>query len=314
MWKFKKPGYNNPFFGNIGKKTLAVIIAISLWIVANLEFDIERNINIPIHFVNLKNDLVIVNKPPEKINLRMRGPRSKLSSFATSNISINYDLQDFKDGKRKINIRRDDVDVPREVQLITISPVEIDLEIDKLVSKKVEIIPLIDNPDKGYEIVDTPKIEPSKVLLKGPEQVLNKLNEVYTTKISLEGEKSNFTIQVPLQLPSPLIQLPDNQLVKVTIDINEIVLIKEFKEVEIILKNFEDKKYEIISELKVDLIFEGPYNLINSLKSEDLEIFIDAINIKNKKLNKLDINVIYPNPESIKLTKISPEKIRIIFY
>ncbi len=244
----------------------------------------------------------------------MRGPRSKLSSFATSNISINYDLQDFKDGKRKINIRRDDVDVPREVQLITISPVEIDLEIDKLVSKKVEIIPLIDNPDKGYEIVDTPKIEPSKVLLKGPEQVLNKLNEVYTTKISLEGEKSNFTIQVPLQLPSPLIQLPDNQLVKVTIDINEIVLIKEFKEVEIILKNFEDKKYEIISELKVDLIFEGPYNLINSLKSEDLEIFIDAINIKNKKLNKLDINVIYPNPESIKLTKISPEKIRIIFY
>ena len=31
----------------LGKKTIAVVIAIMLWIVANLEFDIEKNLQHP---------------------------------------------------------------------------------------------------------------------------------------------------------------------------------------------------------------------------------------------------------------------------
>ena len=314
MWNINKADKTNPFFGNIGKKTLAVIIAISLWIVANLEFDIERNIQVPLNFVNLKTDLVIVNKPPENIDLRIRGPRSKLSSFANSNISINYDLKDFKKGSNKINVKTEDVNFPRGVQLITISPIEFDLDVDKIISKKINIKPQIDNPDKGYEVLNSPVLEPSKLLVKGPEGVVNNLNEIYTTKISLEGEQSKFSIQVPLQLPSSLIEFPDEQLVKVTVDIQEIILEKEFKDLDIELINFDDLSYNIRSNLKSDLIFVGPYNLINNLKSEDINLFIDANTKTNKKLNSLIINVTYPNPEFLKLTNISPKTVDVVFY
>ena len=314
MWNLRNSDQINPFFGNIGKKTLAVVIAIALWIVANLEFDIERNIKVPLNFVNLKKELVIVNKPPENIDLRIRGPRSKLSSFANSNISINYDLKDFKRGQNKINVKTEDVNFPRGVQLITISPIEFDLQVDKVISKKVNIKPQIDNPDKGYEVLNSPELEPSKLLVKGPEKELNKLDEIYTTKISLEGEQSKFSIQVPLQSPSPLIEFPEEQLVKVTVDIQEIILEKEFKDLDVDLKNFDNKSYNIRSNLKSDLIFVGPYNLINNLKSEDIKLFIDANTRGSGKLNKLQINVTYPNPEFLKLTSIFPKTIDVIFY
>ena len=61
----------NPFFKNFGKKTIAVVIAIMLWIVANLEFDIEKTYNIPVKYTNLNPNLIITNNPPEPASKKL---------------------------------------------------------------------------------------------------------------------------------------------------------------------------------------------------------------------------------------------------
>ena len=66
----------NPFFKNFGKKTIAVVIAILLWIVANLQFDIEKTFNIPVKYTNLNPDLIITNNPPDEISYKIKGPRT----------------------------------------------------------------------------------------------------------------------------------------------------------------------------------------------------------------------------------------------
>ena len=60
-----------PFLNNIGKKVLALVIAISLWLVANLQHDIEKNIVIDVNYANLPPGLIVVNNPPEKLKLRV---------------------------------------------------------------------------------------------------------------------------------------------------------------------------------------------------------------------------------------------------
>jgi len=47
-------GNKTPFLNNIGKKVLALVIAISLWLVANLQHDVEKNIAIDINYATLR--------------------------------------------------------------------------------------------------------------------------------------------------------------------------------------------------------------------------------------------------------------------
>ncbi len=313
MWKINISKDSNPFFLNLGKKTIAIVIAIALWIVANLEFDIERNIEVPINFVNLDKSLIVVNDVPKNVSLRARGPRSELSNFADSNLNLTFDLAAVQNGSSKIDVQTEKLTIPEEVQIVTISPGEFEVEVDKIVSKSVVVNPIIGEPDRGFEISGSPLVTPSKVVVLGPERLLSKLDSINTSRISLNGETSKFTIQVPLQLPSSLIQTQKEQLARVIVELNQVVLEKEFRNVEISLKNFNELSYEIDSNLKADVVFDGPYNIINSLKSDDIEVFLDGSDIskEKKKSENLKVNVIYPYPDSLKLTKISPETVKI---
>lgn len=313
MWKLKLTKDNNPFFSNLGKKTLAVVIAITLWIVANLEFDIERNIEIPMNYTNLSEKLIVVNDIPRHLNLRLRGPRSQLSAFADSNVNFTFDLANIQEGISTLDIKSDQLSVPEDVQVVTISPGEFDVQIDKIAAKTVNVNPVVEKPGEGFEIRGDPVVSPPKVNIRGPEDLILGIDSVNTSNISLKGEKSRFTIQVPLQLPSPLVEVENNELVRVTVNLDAIILEKEFRNMEIKLNNFNNIDYKTDSKLEADLLFGGPYNLINNLKSEDIDVFLDGrdLDIGNNKSVDLEVKVDYPYPDSINLKNISPNTVNI---
>ncbi|MCH9024147.1 MAG: hypothetical protein IH931_02330 [candidate division Zixibacteria bacterium] len=112
----------------MGKKVLALVIAISLWLVANLQHDVEKNIAIDINYANLPPGLRVVNNPPEKLNVRVRGPRSQLSSITSQNMLFTIDLSNISSGMSKFEIGTDQITPPRDVQVTGISPAEIKIE------------------------------------------------------------------------------------------------------------------------------------------------------------------------------------------
>lgn len=313
MWKPNLTKDDNPFFSNLGKKTIAIVIAITLWIVANLEFDIERNIEVPINYTNLSERLIIVNDVPRHINLRLRGPRSQLSEFAESNANFTFDLFNIQEGISTLDIKSEQLSVPEDVQIVTISPGEFDVQIDKVAAKTVGVNPVVEKPGEGYQIKGDPVVSPPEVTIKGPEDVISGIDFLNTSSISLKGENARFTIQVPLQLPSPLVEVENMELVRVTVNLDSIILEKEFKNVDINLNNIEGAGYESDKSLKADLLFSGPFKLINNLKSEDIDVYVNAgiIDGENRKSAELKVEVKYPHPDSIELKKITPEKVGI---
>ncbi|MGI9534848.1 MAG: CdaR family protein, partial [Thermodesulfobacteriota bacterium] len=156
-YKLKNLDVINPFFKNFGKKIIAVIIAILLWIVANLEFDIEKSFYVPVNYSNLSERLIVTNNPPQEVSFKVKGPRSELSTLTSSNSLITIDLAGFSNGVSNIQVQTDIMNLPREIDVISVSPSEISLDIDKLITKDVKIHPILDPPDKGYVIEDEPK-------------------------------------------------------------------------------------------------------------------------------------------------------------
>ena len=296
------------FTTNIGKKILAITLAIILWIIANFEQDIEKNIEIDIQYNDLSPDLIIKSAPPESLNLRIRGSRTKLSILKTENYSYPISLNKVASGVSKFNIRTEQIRIPG-VNIIGLSPSEIKLEIDHLIIKKVKINPKIGLPDIGFNVVGTPKVQPSSVKISGPKSILSELQFINTDEVKIEGEQTNFTIEVPLKTNSPLLKiLSDDEVVKITINIQETIIEKEFKKLGINIIDIENMNYKILGKQSVDLLFEGPYSKIKELSSEDIKVTASAKGITSKRgiKHKLSLQVDYPNKEDIRLVRITP--------
>jgi len=309
----KQLDVSNPFFKNFGKKTIAVVIAIMLWIVANLEFDIEKTFNIPVKYTNLNSGLIITNNPPDEISYKIKGPRTELSTLISSTSVINVDLSQFTTGVSNIRVESDSMNLPKEVDITSVNPAEITIDLDKLVSKKVNVEPVFEKLEKGFQIMGALDYSPKSIEITGPKQMLAKIDSIETRPISLEGEKSNFSIEVPLQLPNKLVTAKDDEQVKVSFDIQEENLAKEFNNIDIIFKNFNDLDYTATKDAKAMIIFDGPYSIINNLSSKDIEVYVDARDIRsaNSGNHKLRVKVDYPNPDNLNLYKLTPETIEI---
>ncbi|GJM15194.1 MAG: hypothetical protein DHS20C13_05210 [Thermodesulfobacteriota bacterium] len=304
----------NPLLNNIGKKVLAIVIAISLWLVANLQHDIEKNIAIDVNYANLPPGLVVVNAPPEKLNLRVRGPRSQLSSITAQNMLFTIDLSNISGGMSKFEIGTDQITPPRDVQVTGISPAEIKIEADKLAEKKVKVEPSIGPPEVGYEIIGKPEVSPSTTSIEGPKNLLSKINSITTDPVSVKGEKSKFTIEVPLRSPYSIVNILGDNTVKVTIDIKEKTLEKEFNDLNISYINFDEFDFETNGNIATELAFEGPFSIINNLNSNDIELYVDGSDINKTNQNKkhtLKVGVNYPYKDILKLTKQTPKTIEI---
>ncbi len=306
-------GSKNVFLKNIGKKTLAVAIAIALWFVANIEHDVEKSIAINVNYLNLPAELIIVNKPPERLNIRVRGSRTQLASLSPRNIAFTLDLGNSPPGISKFEIQTDQIKTPRGVLVTGITPAEIKIDIDQIVQKDVTVKPVIVGPpDTGYELIGSPVAQPSKVQIKGPRSIVSQISSVPTDTVSITGVKSKFTIQVPLKSPQPLVYILKNDIVRVTVDIREQTVEKQFNDIDIQFVNFDGSEYEPLGPLKAELKFEGPYSIIRDLNSDDIQVYVDGSNLKNSgRPVRLQVNVTYPFKESIILRKKVPSTIEV---
>lgn len=307
-------GEKEPFIKDAGKKVLALLIALTLWFVANLQHDVEKYISIDINYANLPKGLIIVNNPPENLNIRVRGPRSQLSSLSPKDMVFTVDLSNLTMGTSMFEIRTDQIVPPRDVQVTAISPSEINLDVDRLAQKRVGVEPVIEPPDTGFEITGSTQVTPESVEIRGPEKLLKRIKSVGTDPVSLKGEKSKFTIEVPLRSPYSLVEITDGNTVKVTVDLSEKIMEKEFNNLDINFVNFDDLDYETDESIVTELAFEGPFSIINNLNSKDIELYVDGSGIKSSgsgKTHKLTVSVDYPHKDVLKLTKQSPKTIAV---
>jgi len=318
----KKPyqsdrGDNNktttPLFSDMGKKLLAVMIAISLWLVANLQHDIDKNVNIDINYANLPPGLIIANNPPEKLTVRMRGPRSQISSATSEKMLFTIDLSNLGEGVSRFDVTTDQIIPPRDVQVTGVSPAELEVYIDKLSDKNIKVVPSLGPLKPGFEIIGEPEVVPSEAKIRGPASLISKINSITTDPVQLEGEKAKFTIEVPLRSPYSLVKVVGNNTVRVTVDIMERTLEKEFNNLAINFVNFEDFDFKADGNIVTELSFEGPFSIINNLNSEDIELLVDGSNINtgNTKTHKLKVTVNYPHKDLLKLKRQSPKTIEI---
>ncbi len=188
------------------------------------------------------------------------------------------------------------------------------LDIDTVLEKFVSVRPDIGQPAAGHRMEGEARAEPSTVRIRGPRKVIRDINMVTTSPVSIEREKSAFSVDVGVVSPDSRVEFSETKTVKVTVNIVEVTVEKTFRDLEVEMRNIPENATYSMDPAKADIRFHGPLSLINGLHSEDIKIYADAQSagtLEEGEQKKVNLLYSYPQSDKIEVKTVNPEKVKI---
>lgn len=207
-------------FRNLGTKVLALAIACATWWVVSgdrRERISERSYRIPLSVVNIPLGTVIVSPLPDAVDVRVRGPFTPLRQLDPSKLDAVLDLIEAQPGERRYLIAPEDINVPQNVEVVSIAPAEIRVVLDTVAEKQVPILAdLTGRPAAGWILEDV-TAEPRSARIAGPAGTLAKTAGVRTEPVSIEGREGSFAVPTTLAAQAPGVRVRESQIVTVRV-------------------------------------------------------------------------------------------------
>lgn len=188
----------NWFLKNIDIKLLSLFLAIIIWLyIAGGENPMVENfIDISLTQTNLGEDLVI-KEFPTNVSVGIRGPKNIINNISSHQINGIVNFSEIsKEGLYKLKV---EVTPPKKTQITRIIPSEIKVEVEKVLTKEVEVeYSLIGVPGKGYSLTDEPQFNPSKVKIIGAQSVLENIKQIICA-IDISGIKEGLSRKIKVK-------------------------------------------------------------------------------------------------------------------
>ena len=205
-------------------KILSVFLALTLWFVVSAprrESIYERAYAVPLTLVGMPRDYVITTPVPDTVSVRLRGRASDLRSLSSSNLEVPLDLRTVVAGDITITIRPQAVNVPQNVEVVSLDPSRVRFRVEEVRQKVVAIRAfLVGEAPAGY-IVGDATLEPDQALVSGPASQIRNLTEVATERVIMTGRTATFVQPVAVVSDSSLIRIVEPLMTQVTVPVIE---------------------------------------------------------------------------------------------
>lgn len=213
-------------FRGTGLRIVALIAAIVIWFGVSSERReqlLERSYQVPIALVGVPRDVIVMEPVEESLSVRLRGPLKALRSLSSQNLEITLDMRDAKPGTLRALIRPQALNVPPNVEVISLEPTSISFRIESRRNKNVAIRPyFVGQLSEGLVYSEESlRIEPPTALVSGPASAIRELDEVFTDRIVLTGRSQSFRQTVGVVSDVPLVRVLEPQTTAVTVEIAE---------------------------------------------------------------------------------------------
>lgn len=207
---------------SLGLKLLALFLACVVWFIVSAprrERATERAFAAPLAIASLPRDLVITNQIPDTVSVRLRGRVSDLRALSSQNLEVTVDVSWVQAGEATITLRPQAINVPADVDVVSIDPNKLRFRIEQLRQKVVRVRPLlIGNPPSGYRVGD-PTVIPDQALISGPASQVRNVADVATERIIMTGRTETFAQSAAVVSDSPFVRIIDPVAVQVTVPV-----------------------------------------------------------------------------------------------
>lgn len=291
---------------NLLIKILVLIIAILLWVQQTLQKNHEIEINLPIILKNLPAQYTVEQSEFPEITVSIKAKGFDLLFSRLSQLNFEVDASNFRYGKNQIILSKKNINYPKRANLDILNinyDNDLFVNVDKVVEKMkpVEIV-FATADDESFFIANKITNEKQRVLVKGPQEIINKIDVIKTEPIT-QKMISNNKITANLLTPDPKISLDKKQVV---FNVTQTKIIN--KTISLIPIKFPETEKITIIPQKVSVMISGPEDIVENLTNYSFEAHLDLQNIK-----KGFTGVTFDLPSGVKLIEYTPQRIQVSY-
>ena len=210
-------GIRNWMVDNLGLKLLSLGLAVFLWAVVLGEQKVEVVVNIPFELA-LSPGLVLTNDPPETLQVRLRGPKTLVTTLSPGEVQLAKFPGKLVEGENLLSIPPSAIQVPRGIDVLEVDPRRVRVVLEAITERVLQVQARLEGALPDGFVLRGVFPAPDRITVSGPRSQLRRLTALSTTPISLDGHTSSFSTKAALEVPGP--QFKINQAsVSVQVDI-----------------------------------------------------------------------------------------------
>lgn len=306
---------NKGFFqNNLSLKLVSLLIGFLIWFYAFVQEELTMTIPVQVNILIKGEESSYLIYDGSKIDIDFSGKRKDfmlikfLKKFPVYEIKIEDDYF----GEREENLTFENVFVPPQINL---TPLKfkgkkfLRFYIDKKVTKDVPIVlkfkGMLNQKISFYKDIE---LDPKRVLVSGPEKLLNNINYLESEEIDLSKLKKSQSLKVKLRSSDEFIEYK-NSIITVKFYIEKKVT-KEFKNVPVLFIN-RNRNLKITPDSLTAIVeIEGPESIIKNMLPGELTLTVDLSGIEKKGVYILRIN--QPMKEFVKIKNMNPSEVKVL--
>ena len=289
---------------------IAFLAALLLWSLATSQNLSKVNFFVNLSITEIPEDYIISERYDNTVNIRAAGPESILSKLTSYDFSAVYKMPDIvKPGDFSFKIDPTDIDGPSGVEVESVSPSLIRIYLDRTVKKTLDIkLDIVGEPADGYKVAGY-ELFPSKVIVNGPQKIMDKLTEIKTeSPFDVTGLDGPYRQKLNLVINNKNVTFIDTQYTIIEVIVEPIIITKRLEDISVTTYPVELKTKLIPETFTAD--FRGPKNIIEKVIQPGIIAVID-IRDYNVGLKYL-LSPGFPElPPEIQVVDRNPKKITV---
>jgi YbbR domain-containing protein len=299
------PALPNFLTRNLTLRLIAVLLGLGLWLFVNAgQHEAQTSIDVPISYRGLPGDMAIVNQRPDFVALQVSGPRTLLSLLDPGRLAIKLDLTGVAPGQASFKINPEMFAVPRQTSVTRISPSQVVLDIDRLVTREVPVhLDVIGATQSGYAIAGV-ELKPASVSISGPSREVSKIEKIQTEPFDVRGLEAEAERPVALVIPPGPLRLSPVE-VDARVRVEEVMGEREFRTVDIAVRE-PAYKYRLYPR-QASVTVHGPLRRLFELNLAGL-VYVDA---RGAEPGVHEVPVQVDLPQGLQVMHQTPDKVKL---
>lgn len=295
---------------DIHLKATALVLSLVLFIFVRGDRVSEVAAMVPVIY-QLPNSKVLVSEPVKRLRVTLAGRESSLRALLRTGFDpVQVDLTRFT-GKTYY-FDENLLKLEPGVRLVSVQPSKMDVVMEPRARKEVPVAPnVVGTPDPAFRLAEV-SVQPRQITVEGARSQINKITEVKTIPVDVNGRWESTEIDVALsQLEDGMVFSEQQSRVRVQLRFEPRYTEREFTSVPVEVVNTGWRTAVRPQTVRVKL--DTPVRLLPSIDGGALRVIADARELEGKPTgsqHRLDVEL-ENLPEGVKLLELRPNRVLV---
>jgi YbbR domain-containing protein len=193
-------------FDNLGLKFTALLLALLVYLNVYTDRPTTMLVSFPVEYTELDDSLSLSGPVPSVVQAELKGTGKQLIFMRVKEPRLKLSLAGARRGRLDRALAPSDLPLPAEGGITVenlVGPRVVTLDIDRKAHRDIRVVPRVTGqPAPGYLWLGVALVEPQRVRVTGPEQVLLGLDSLVLAPVHVDGKRDTVSALVgPERLP-----------------------------------------------------------------------------------------------------------------